>query len=181
MQQVVYQSSSAFPAGVTAAGSTSSTGSPRSRSSTVSAPSNARCRSGSSGPQSTVRGAASSRIRAGGGAGSQRGRALGSPAAGPLISSSSRATSATECPIGPSVDRSIQDGSGERATMPLEGLSPTSPQNAAGMRADPPPSVAVAIGTMPADSAAAEPPLDPPGDHRGSQGLRVGPNTRLAV
>src|SRR3954465_5093589 len=64
--------------------------------------------------------------------------------------------------------------------MPFDGLGPTSPQNAGGIRADPPPSVGVAIGTMPADSAAAEPPLDPPGDHSRPQGLRVGPNTRLA-
>ena len=95
--------------------------------------------------------------------------------------SSSSATSATEWPIGPSVDRSIQDGTGDRPTMPLVGLSPTSPQKAAGMRADPPPSVAVAMGTMPADSAAAEPPLEPPGDQRGSHGLRVTPNSRLAL
>jgi hypothetical protein len=42
------------------------------------------------------------------------------------------------------------------------GLSPNSPQAEAGMRMEPPPSVACAIGSMPAATAAAAPPLDPP-------------------
>src|SRR5690606_41818852 len=49
------------------------------------------------------------------------------------------------------------------------------------MRTEPPPSVEVASGARPAASAAAEPPLDPPGEHRGFHGLRVAPNTRLSV
>ena len=44
------------------------------------------------------------------------------------------------------------------------------------MRIEPPASLPCAIGTTPAATAAAEPPLDPPGVRDVSQGLRVGPN-----
>ena len=40
---------------------------------------------------------------------------------------------------------------------------------------EPPPSLAWAIGTMPEATAAPEPPLDPPVECPGSQGLRLGP------
>ena len=43
------------------------------------------------------------------------------------------------------------------------------------MRIDPPPSLAWANGTMPAATAAADPPLEPPGVRDVSHGLRVGP------
>src|SRR5436190_4052774 len=49
------------------------------------------------------------------------------------------------------------------------------------MRTDPPPSLLVASGTSPAASAAAEPPLDPPGERSVFHGLRVGPKTWLSV
>lgn len=42
------------------------------------------------------------------------------------------------------------------------------------MRSEPPPSLPCATGTSPAATAAALPPLDPPGVRVGSQGLRVG-------
>ena len=58
---------------------------------------------------------------------------------------------------------------------PLDGLRPTSPHMAAGMRMEPPPSLALAAGTMPEATAAAAPPEDPPGLWSGFQGLRVGP------
>ena len=58
---------------------------------------------------------------------------------------------------------------------PCEGLSPTKPLHDAGILIDPPPSLAWAIGTMPAATAAAAPPLDPPGVRSVSHGLRVGP------
>ena len=61
------------------------------------------------------------------------------------------------------------------ATRPKLGLWPTRPQNAAGMRIEPPPSLAWATATIPLATAAAEPPLDPPADRLGSQGLRQGP------
>ncbi|MNS79122.1 hypothetical protein D3C72_1127630 [compost metagenome] len=45
---------------------------------------------------------------------------------------------------------------------------------------EPPPSLPCATGTMRAATAAAAPPLDPPADRVGSQGLRVGPPLRTA-
>src|SRR5207302_11505552 len=56
-----------------------------------------------------------------------------------------------------------------------DGFRPTTPHSLAGMRIEPPPSLACAAGTMPAATAAAEPPLEPPVERLGSQGLRVGP------
>ena len=54
---------------------------------------------------------------------------------------------------------------------------PTRPQQAAGMRTLPMPSLPWATGTIPAATAAADPPLDPPGVRARSQGLRVMPCT----
>ena len=61
------------------------------------------------------------------------------------------------------------------------GLRPKSPQHDAGMRIEPPPSVAWAIGSMPAATAAAAPPLEPPALWSSFHGLRVGPNRRGSV
>src|SRR5204863_7204694 len=58
---------------------------------------------------------------------------------------------------------------------PRVGLSPTSPQHAAGARMLPKPSVACAIGSMRAPTAAAAPPLLPPEMRLASHGLRVAP------
>ena len=71
--------------------------------------------------------------------------------------------------------------SGPTETRPREGLSPTRPQADAGMRSDPPPSPPCPTGTIPAATAAALPPLDPPTPRSGSQGLRVGPQARGSV
>ena len=49
------------------------------------------------------------------------------------------------------------------------------------MRIEPPPSVACAIGAMPAATAAAEPPLEPPALRPRRQGFRVGPKSRGSV
>ena len=49
------------------------------------------------------------------------------------------------------------------------------------MRIDPPPSLAVPKGTIPTDTAALDPPLEPPGVTDGSHGLRVTPSSGLAV
>ena len=49
------------------------------------------------------------------------------------------------------------------------------------MRIEPPPSLAVAIGTSPAATAAAAPPLDPPGEWAGFHGLCVAPKARGSV
>lgn len=50
------------------------------------------------------------------------------------------------------------------------------PQADAGIRSEPPPSLPCATATMAAATAAADPPLEPPGERAGSQGLRVAPN-----
>ena len=49
------------------------------------------------------------------------------------------------------------------------------------MRVDPPPSLAVQNGTIPAATAAADPPLEPPGVRIGSHGLRVVPHAFVCV
>ena len=58
---------------------------------------------------------------------------------------------------------------------PRDTLRPTRPHMLAGMRIDPPPSLAWAIETMPAATAAALPPLEPPGVWPVFQGLCVAP------
>ena len=63
---------------------------------------------------------------------------------------------------------------------PRAGFSPTSPQQAAGIRIEPPPSLPWATGTRPAATAAAAPPEEPPGVRSRSQGLRVGPKIRAS-
>ncbi|MGY4343769.1 hypothetical protein ACVWXM_000233 [Bradyrhizobium sp. GM7.3] len=52
-------------------------------------------------------------------------------------------------------------------------------QKLAGVRTEPPKSVPWANGTMPAATATAEPPEDPPEVSTGSNGLRVGPHNLL--
>ena len=68
-----------------------------------------------------------------------------------------------------------RSSSGRSTSRPRLGLSPTSPQHAAGIRMEPPPSFACAIGTTPAATSAADPPLEPPAERVGSHGLRVAP------
>ena len=58
---------------------------------------------------------------------------------------------------------------------PRLGLRPKSPQFAAGMRIEPPPSLAWAAGTMPAATAAAAPPEEPPVECERCHGLRHAP------
>src|SRR5687768_14806952 len=58
---------------------------------------------------------------------------------------------------------------------------PTTPQNAAGCLTEPPVSDPSAIGAMPAATAAADPPDEPPGTRARSWGLRVGPNAECSV
>ena len=54
-------------------------------------------------------------------------------------------------------------------------LSPKHPHNAAGTRTEPPVSVPTATGVIPAATAAAEPPEEPPGEVARSHGFRTGP------
>ncbi len=58
---------------------------------------------------------------------------------------------------------------------------PTTPHSAAGWRMEPPVSEPRASGAKPAATAAAEPPLLPPGTFPVPRGLRVGPNAEFSV
>ena len=55
------------------------------------------------------------------------------------------------------------------------------PQSAAGWRIDPPVSEPSASGAIPAATATADPPLDPPGMRSVAHGFRVGPNAEFSV
>ena len=61
------------------------------------------------------------------------------------------------------------------------GFRPNTPQHDAGMRIEPPPSLACATGMMRAATAAAAPPDEPPDECAGFHGLRVGPCSRDSV
>src|SRR5262245_1222326 len=60
-------------------------------------------------------------------------------------------------------------------TRPYVGLCPTVPQNALGMRTEPPWSPPSAMSTSPAATSAALPLEEPPVVRPGSHGLRTGP------
>src|SRR5579862_3422516 len=64
---------------------------------------------------------------------------------------------------------------------PSDVLSPKAPVKLAGIRIEPPPSLAVTNGSTAPASAAAEPPLDPPGVRSRFHGERVTPYTRFLV
>src|SRR5699024_8378949 len=66
-------------------------------------------------------------------------------------------------------------------TSPHVGLIPQTPVKLAGIRMDPPPSVPVASGPIPAATAAAAPPLEPPGVVDRSHGFLVTPVSGLSV
>src|SRR6202023_3810303 len=101
----------------------------------------------------------------------------------PEVASSSAALSRTErviaCP--PPAPFHPSPKSGPMGLRARVGFRPNRPQHEAGTRIEPPPSVACAIGSMPAATAAAAPPLEPPALCAGFQGLRVGPNHRGSV
>src|SRR5438477_10805091 len=66
-------------------------------------------------------------------------------------------------------------------TRPRLPFSPTRPLHDAGMRIDPPPSLACASGAIPDATAAPAPPLEPPGVCWVFHGLRVMPCASLSV
>ena len=67
------------------------------------------------------------------------------------------------------------------STRPYVGFKPVTPHSAAGWRIDPPVSEPSASGTRPAATAAADPPLEPPGIRSRSHGLRVTPYAEFSV
>ena len=98
-----------------------------------------------------------------------------SPMPGPRTVSRSVAVSRTVRLTHSSTDSAVSSRIGPSEIRPWLGFRPTSPQHDAGMRIEPPPSLACANGTMPLATAAAEPPLEPPGDRLMSHGLWVAP------
>src|SRR5947207_12557874 len=92
------------------------------------------------------------------------------------------ATSPTVRAIGPCTLHGSQPRTvGCTGTHPGEVRKPTTPQNEAGSRNEPPRSEPWASGPMPVASATAPPPVEPPQVSAGFQGLRVTPNTALKV
>ena len=89
---------------------------------------------------------------------------------------STMVASATVRVIGPAVSREVDRGKTPRLlTRPYVGLSPTIPQNAAGMRMEPPVSDPSEAAQRPAAVAVPEPPLEPPVMQSVFQGFRAGP------
>src|ERR1700674_4721401 len=83
--------------------------------------------------------------------------------------------SRTERAIGPLVLHPAHPSpcTGAIEIRPREGLSPATPQHAAGILIEPPPSLPSAIGAIAAATAHAAPPLEPPAVRVRSHGLRV--------
>src|SRR6185312_5528445 len=71
--------------------------------------------------------------------------------------------------------------SGPNGLRARVGFIPNTPQAEAGMRIEPPPSLACATGTMRAATAAAAPPDEPPEECARFQGFLVGPCRRGSV
>ena len=121
-----------------------------------------------SAPTSSLKG------RRGGGAANR------SPGAGPETASRTAAASRTDR-VSTCSTMLPSNPASPTGVRPRDGLRPTSPQDAAGMRIEPVPSFACATGTMPDATAAADPPLDPPAERVGFQGFRVGPKAAGSV
>src|SRR4051794_23471902 len=64
---------------------------------------------------------------------------------------------------------------------PRLGLRPTRPAAAAGIRIEPPPSFACAMGTTPEATSAADPPLEAPTEYPVCHGLWTGSSVRYSV
>src|SRR5205823_11906963 len=84
---------------------------------------------------------------------------------GPAITFCSSAQSATFRASGPSWQEWSRLKMAISGTRPYGGLNPTTPQNDAGILIEPPMSEPVASVAVPAASAAADPPLEPPGEY----------------
>src|SRR5699024_10134898 len=109
-------------------------------------------------------------------------RLIGALGSGPAITDSSSARSLTLRAIGPcTLIRSHGLVNGHVGPRPGAGRSPTMLQNEAGVRSQPPKSLASASGTMPLATAAEDPPLEPPAERVVSYGLSVVPKTGLKV
>src|SRR5689334_3989324 len=84
--------------------------------------------------------------------------------------------------MGPSTwSVSHNQSAGYVGTSPTDGRSPTTPQNEAGIRSDPPRSVPSASAIIPVARPTAPPPVEPPALFDGSHGFLVRPNTSFQV
>src|SRR3989442_12259819 len=83
--------------------------------------------------------------------------------------------------IGPTCERLQAALAGYTGTRPYEAFRPKVPVKADGLRMEPPPSVPMWSGAIPAASAAPAPPEEPPGGRAGFRGLRGGPEAGSAV
>ncbi len=78
--------------------------------------------------------------------------------------------------IGPSVSSDQLSGmTPVRSIVPSAGLKPTIPHSDAGIRIEPPVSLPIAQSPIPAATATADPPDDPPATRLWSCGLRTAP------
>ncbi len=94
----------------------------------------------------------------------------------PVRTAWASAQSATVRAIGPTVSNVGTSGkTPSHDTAPTGGLNPTTPHAAAGIRSEPPVSVPIASGTMPAARATAFPLLEPPAMRSGAAGLTGSP------
>src|ERR1043165_2048866 len=100
---------------------------------------------------------------------------MNSPGPGPLTASTKAAVSRTERDWQPWIETSPvkSDICGASENTPRDTFSPILPLTPAGMRIEPPPSVACAIGTTPAATIAALPADEPQVVYSVFQGLRV--------
>jgi hypothetical protein len=105
------------------------------------------------------------------------GAVYGSPGIAPAVTSRSAAASRTLRVTTNSAEKPFQRSPrpGPNELRARVGLRPTRPHMLAGPRIEPPPSLACAAGTMPAATADAEPPLEPPALCARFHGFRVAP------
>lgn len=110
------------------------------------------------------------------------GLAMGSRLSALAMALSSKAVSATSRPIGPCTDSTDQPWwRRSEATSPGLGRKPTTPDQAAGLRSDPPVSEPVHRGSIEVARATPEPPEKPAQDSAGPKALPVAPYTSLIV
>ena len=84
--------------------------------------------------------------------------------------------------MGPSVSSDLLSGITPAMSMlPNAGLNPATPQSDPGMRIEPPVSLPIAQSHIPAATATAEPPEEPPATRDGSRGLRTVPKCGLTL
>src|SRR5215470_14841129 len=92
------------------------------------------------------------------------------------------ATSRTDFEIGPIWSSDEPNATSPyRETRPYVGFKPTTPQNAAGVRTEPPVSEPSAMSDVPEATLAADPPLEPPGTRSRLCGLRVSKYAEFSV